>query len=91
MDKKRKAEPSDAGGEKKKAKTEEGDEDKEGNEETDATNKEKEAEEGEDDALGMNTKIATPKSLDQAYVIVPCKRRLVSLLAFLRWQQETNP
>jgi len=84
VDKKRKAEPSDEGGEKKKAKTEEGEE----TEETDATNK-KEAEEEEEDAL--NTKIATPKSLDQAYVIVPCKRRLVSLLAFLRWQQETNP
>eukprot|EP01087_Luapelamoeba_hula_P014670 TRINITY_DN4343_c0_g1_i5.p1 TRINITY_DN4343_c0_g1~~TRINITY_DN4343_c0_g1_i5.p1 ORF type:complete len:781 (+),score=128.75 TRINITY_DN4343_c0_g1_i5:29-2344(+) len=34
--------------------------------------------------------IALPKNLDQNYVIVPCKKRLITLAAFLRWQQQQN-
>lgn len=34
--------------------------------------------------------ISTPRGLDQSYVVVPCKKRLVTLAAFLQWQAKTK-
>jgi ATP-dependent RNA helicase DDX31/DBP7 len=34
--------------------------------------------------------ISTPRGLDQSYAVVPCKKRLVTLAAFLQWQAKTK-
>lgn len=47
-------------------------------------NKEERADKTAEDVASDS--ISTPPGLDQSYAIVPCKKRLVTLAAFLQWQ-----